>query len=565
MKVYTKNSRLLFIVFTVSILLSVLSCSSIDPVSFEREPEYIYGTGNGETPEEAEDSALNDLIASALAETQATKAHLRSKPIITSEMAKSFNLPKLSPFVTEKKDGKVYVVYRLERSKWQEMEGTRQTLIRTELTDEFENSVVNSNESGADRLNAAGSILSRLSSEGLHSSLTTTEEGSVIFSDTVLTWCKEYLSALQPKVMPEKNFVDDDSILKVTFLSDDGEPVTSLPLSVIWEASEDEEESEMAEPEVEEPMMVESEMEESEAEEQTEAETLLTDKKGMAFLEYPEDPALKDTFVNIVLAPAFSAEKDDILFLKSLDNAIFWEFKFRHFTDISKFFADEVKIAGGSFTAGAVEQDRRAEPEEKARKAKVADFYIDKFPVTNAMYRVYLKDMKIPESEYPDFWDDSDTDQENHPVVGVSLKEAQAYAEWLSKLFDMKKRLPTEDEWEKAAHGGIEGIFPWGDESPTVEVRANYNGNNLYDGTSPVGSFENGVNAFGLFDMAGNVWQWTSTPSEEESEGSPGIIVKGGSWMDGPNELRVSNRKELDPSQQYGDVGFRLVREVSNE
>jgi formylglycine-generating enzyme required for sulfatase activity len=182
------------------------------------------------------------------------------------------------------------------------------------------------------------------------------------------------------------------------------------------------------------------------------------------------------------------------------------------------------------------------------------------------MYRVYLEDMKIPESEYPDFWDDSDAENENHPVVGVSLKEVQAYAKWLNTLFDIKKRLPTEDEWEKAAHGGIQGIYPWGDESPKDNVRANYNGNNRYDGTSPVGSFENGVNAFGLFDMAGNVWQWTSTSYEEEtSEGPIKIIVKGGSWMDGPIELRVSNRKELDPSQQYGDVGFRLIREDLNE
>jgi formylglycine-generating enzyme required for sulfatase activity len=182
------------------------------------------------------------------------------------------------------------------------------------------------------------------------------------------------------------------------------------------------------------------------------------------------------------------------------------------------------------------------------------------------MYRVYLEDMQIPQSDYPDFWDDSATDKENHPVVGVSQKEAQSYAVWISNLLSVKKRLPTEDEWEKAARGGLKSIYPWGDESPKDNVRANYNGNGLYDGTSPVGSFENGVNAFGLFDMAGNVWQWTSTPSGEEiNKGLTGIIVKGGSWMDGPNELRVSNRKELDPSQQYGDVGFRLVREASNE
>lgn len=538
MKVYPKNSMVLFIALTVSIVLFVLSCSSIDPVSFEREPEYMYGKGNGKTPEDAKESALNDLIASALAETQATQTHLRSKPIITSEMAKSFNLPKLSPFVTEKKDGSVFIVYRLKRSKWKEMEGNREALLRTELTAEFENLVINSKEICFNRLSAAGSILARLYREGLYSSLTTTEEGSAIFSDSILTWCKEYLSSFQSLVMPEKNFINDDSVLEITFLSPEGEPLTSLPLSVIWEATEV----------------------------QTEKEIYLTDSKGMISLAYPEDPALKDKFVSLVLAPAFSSKKDDVLFLKVLDTGLVWNFEFRHFTDIFGFFMDEIKIPGGSFTAGAVKQDRRAEPEEEARKATVSDFYIDKFPVTNAMYRVYLEDMKVSKSDYPDFWDDSDPDKWNHPVVGVSQKQAQAYAQWINKLFALKKRLPSEDEWEKAAHGGIEGIFPWGDESPTDKIRANYNGNNRFDGTSPVGSFEKGVNAFGLYDMVGNVWQWTVTPSgEETSEGPSSIIVKGGSWMDGPNELRVSNRKELDPSQQYGDVGFRLIREVSNE
>jgi formylglycine-generating enzyme required for sulfatase activity len=92
-------------------------------------------------------------------------------------------------------------------------------------------------------------------------------------------------------------------------------------------------------------------------------------------------------------------------------------------------------------------------------------------------------------------------------------------------------------------------------------VRANYSGNGRYSSTSPVGSFEAGKNAYGLFDMAGNVWQWTSTGRAATGR----LIVKGGSWMDGPADLRVSNRREVDPSKGYVDVGFRLVREVIND
>jgi hypothetical protein len=537
MKNKTRMVSASFIVLIFSILF-VLSYASVDVVTFKREPEYIYGTGSGQTKEEAKESARNDLIASALAETQVTQSHLRSKPIITSEMAESFNLPKLSPYTKEKKAGKIFVVFRLKRSQWKEILDRREAVLRSELTAEFGNTVLNSEKSNLDRLNVAVAILTRLYREGLYSSLTTTEQGSILFSDSIIKWFKEHLSSIQPKVMLDKNFINDDSVVEITFLSDDGKPISSLPLSAKWKA-----------PEVE-----------------TEEEISLTDSKGMVSLKFPNDSDLKDKYVTLVLTPAFSKKSDDTIFLKPLDTILDWEFQFRHFTeDIYKFFINEIEIPGGEFTAGAVEQDRRAEPDEESRKVEVGAFYIDKFPVTNGQYRVYLEDMKIPKSEYPDFWDDS-ADKENHPVVGVSQKEARAYAQWLNTLFDIKKRLPTEDEWEKAARGGAEGIYPWGDESPIDNDRANYNGNNRYDGTSPVGSFENGVNAFGLYDMAGNVWQWTSTPSGEESGDGPAkVIVKGGSWMDGPNELRVSNRKELDPSKQYGDVGFRLVKEALNE
>ena len=530
-KMQMVSAPFIVLMFCVSF---ALLCSADDVITFERNPEYIYGTGSGKTKKEAQEAARNDLIASALAETQAAHSHLRSKPIITSEMAKSFNLPKISPFTKKKKGGKVLVALRLKRSKWKEIIDRHERVLRSELTAEFGNSVLNDEKTSLDRLNVAVAILSRLHSEGLYSSLTTTKQESVLFSDSIIKWIKKHLSSIQTTVNLDKNFIDDDSVLEISFLSADGKPIGSLPLSAKWEA-----------PEIE-----------------TEEEIYQTDSKGIVSLKIPNDSDLKDKYVTLVLTPAFSKQSDEAPFLKSLDKTHDWEFQFRHFTDIKKFFINEIEIPGGEFTAGAVEQDKRAEMDEDPREVTVGAFYIDRFPVTNAQYRVYLEDKKIPESEYPDFWDDSDAGTENHPVVGVSYKEALAYAGWLNELFDIKKRLPTEDEWEKAARGGAESIYPWGDESPKDNVRANYNGNGRYDGTSPVGSFKNGVNAFGLFDMAGNVWHWTSTPYVEESgEGASKIIVKGGSWMDGPNELRVSNRKELDPSQQYGDVGFRLVRE----
>ena len=184
------------------------------------------------------------------------------------------------------------------------------------------------------------------------------------------------------------------------------------------------------------------------------------------------------------------------------------------------------------------------------------------YPVTNALYEMFLDDTGA--TTFPEYWDNPDYNEPGQPVVGVSLEDANRFAAWLSARLGVKKRLPTEDEWEKAARGGQDVIYPWGDQGPADGVRANYSGNGRFSATSPVGSFEAGRNAFGLYDMAGNVWQWTSTPLAAGT-GLPRRIVKGGSWMDGPNDLRVSNRRDVDPSKGYVDVGFRLVREASND
>jgi formylglycine-generating enzyme required for sulfatase activity len=247
-----------------------------------------------------------------------------------------------------------------------------------------------------------------------------------------------------------------------------------------------------------------------------------------------------------------------------MDAAVARDFAYIHFVDLKKAFFDEVRVPGGTFTVGAVKQDRRAESKEAPRQATIESFYIDRNLVTNALYGAFLADTDAPRSAYPAYWKNLDYNGPDQPVIGVSLEDANRFAAWVSKRLGGKVRLPTEEEWEKAARGDAEVIYPWGDQSPTDSVRANYNGNGRFDGTSPVGSFENGKNAFGLYDMAGNVWEWTSTPSD--SPDAPGAaIAKGGSWMDGPNELRVSNRRDLDPARRFSDVGFRLVREVSND
>ena len=171
----------------------------------------------------------------------------------------------------------------------------------------------------------------------------------------------------------------------------------------------------------------------------------------------------------------------------------------------------------------------------------------------------------------------------DHPVVQVAFDDAVAYAKWAGK------RLPTEVEWEYAARGGlVDKTFVWGDVfSPGGKFMANtWDGDfpvhntkaDGFAGTSPVGSFP--PNGFGLYDMAGNVWQWTTTwyrpghdplePTQQQSydPDEPGVakrVIKGGSFLCAANyckRYRPAARSRTTPDTGLSNVGFRCVRDV---
>jgi sulfatase modifying factor 1 len=150
----------------------------------------------------------------------------------------------------------------------------------------------------------------------------------------------------------------------------------------------------------------------------------------------------------------------------------------------------------------------------------------------------------------------------NHPVVQISAQDAQAFATWAGK------RLPTEPEWEYAARAGSTTTFPWGEQlEPDGQYLANtWHGefptsNTLEDGwyaTCPVDAFP--VSAFGLHNMIGNVWEWTSSAS------SGGQVLKGGSYLCHASycrRYRPAARSSAAPDSSMGNTGFRCAQDLA--
>lgn len=173
------------------------------------------------------------------------------------------------------------------------------------------------------------------------------------------------------------------------------------------------------------------------------------------------------------------------------------------------------------------------------------DFYIDRFPVTNAEYKKFVEATGAPEPTHwrRGTWPEGKAD---HPVVNVTWEQAAAYAEWAGK------RLPTEEEWEKAARGTDGREWPWG--STFDPSRCNTNESGIWD-TTPVGKYSPaGDSPYGAADMAGNVWEWIG--------GKPSPLrmpLRGGDWLDTMEEARTHSRRMHTPKRKNDFIGFRCA------
>jgi formylglycine-generating enzyme required for sulfatase activity len=290
---------------------------------------------------------------------------------------------------------------------------------------------------------------------------------------------------------------------------------------------------------------------------------------------------------------------------------------------------DMVELPGGTFRMGS---DRFYPEEAPVREVSVGGFWIDRHPVTVAEFRRFVKatghvtwaerapdaddypdadpELLVPGSlvfrktpgpvaldDYRNWWmwvsgadwrhpegpGSTVGGRERHPVTQVAYADAVAYAEWAGKA------LPTEAEWEYAARGGLDGaVFTWGDEfAPKGRLMANtwqgeFPWQNLlldrYEGTSPVATYP--PNGYGLYDMAGNVWEWTEDwfahagangaasccaprdPRSSAQERFPRRVIKGGSHLCAPNyclRYRPAARQGEAVDSTTGHIGFRCV------
>ncbi len=226
-----------------------------------------------------------------------------------------------------------------------------------------------------------------------------------------------------------------------------------------------------------------------------------------------------------------------------------------------------VLIPAGKFIRGT---DFRLPDEGPRHEVVLPAYYIDKYEVTNLQYKKFIdatgrrspshfRNRTFPEGKA------------DHPVTYVSWYDAEAYCDWAGK------RLPDDREWEKAARGSDGRTFPWGSafgidkaNTPVRWVALRRQGD-----TTPAGAFEAGKSPFGLYDMTGNVWEWTSSwyqpyPGNQritENYGEKYKTLKGGSWWDCSFyrcgiSAPVYNRSFFHPRTKNESFGFRCARDA---
>ena len=228
--------------------------------------------------------------------------------------------------------------------------------------------------------------------------------------------------------------------------------------------------------------------------------------------------------------------------------------------------APMVLIPVGEFTMGS---DKGDDDEQPIHKVFLDSFYLDKFEVTNGRFAKFVEAIQ---SEPPWGFADKETPvlRPDQPVRWVNWMDAIGYCLWVGK------RLPTEAEWEKAARGTDGRAYPWGNDPPTP-AHAVFGLKEGSDTVSAIGNRDKGKSPYGVHDLAGNLYEWTTDWYDEEFYSkNPAInprgpaegtakVQRGGSYINGAYRLRSSFRTKGDPTEHDPNVGFRCAQDVPKQ
>ncbi|MBN1480814.1 formylglycine-generating enzyme family protein [candidate division KSB1 bacterium] len=243
--------------------------------------------------------------------------------------------------------------------------------------------------------------------------------------------------------------------------------------------------------------------------------------------------------------------------------------------------AQFVEIPGGTFVMGDSSKYSE-ENEQPVHPVSLAGFRMSRYEITNQQYCDFLNSYETT-ADSVEIWIDMHSTYcqimqeekefsvrsgyKDHPVATISWYGAHAYARWLSEQFEGSYRLPTEAEWEYACRAGTKTQFNTGDSLTTDQ--ANFQGERYIGNTIAVGSFLE--NAWGLYNMHGNVWEWCQDEWHVNYEGAPKDgrawqtgegsrrVLRGGGWSNYAQYCRSAYRSPIDPGIRIIAVGFRLV------
>lgn len=225
-----------------------------------------------------------------------------------------------------------------------------------------------------------------------------------------------------------------------------------------------------------------------------------------------------------------------------------------------------ITVPAGRFWMGSDDADPDAYDDEKPRhRLYLPGYQIGKYPVTNRQYAVFVR---ATGHRHPRHWENGriPSGKGDHPVVWVSWSDAVAFCEWATRRAGHSIRLPTEAEWEKAARGPDGRRYPWGNR--WLSRRCNTEEAEIGD-TTPVDRYPGGVSPYGVWDMIGNVWEWTSSARKpypyraddgrERMSSDDWHVLRGGAYWNSPAAARAASRSLSRHDDHWYENGFRLA------